>query len=434
MKNYELVLTKNFSLSDSHKMGPYLGQGGYESARKVLTSWKSEQVIDEIKKSNLRGLGGAGFPAGVKWSFIPKNSQKPKYVVVNADEGEPGTFKDRYILSKDPHALVEGIIIAAFAIGSHKAFVYIRGEYVEPALALKNAIDEAYQNGFLGHGIFNTSYDMDIVVHMGAGAYICGEETALLESLEGKKGFPRLKPPFPAVSGLFGCPTVINNVETLACVPRIIHRGADWFAQLGCEKNGGTRLYSLSGHVKKPGIYELPLGTPLREMIYEHAGGILDDRRLKAVIPGGISSSILRVDEIDIKMDFNSLQAAGSMLGSAGVMVMDETTCMLDMLHVAARFFAHESCGQCSPCRQGTGWLLKIVERIRSGDGRRTDLDNLLDIAQNMMGTTICAFGDAAPAPFISYINKFRPEFEYHIEHGKCEFEKLVIASESVFF
>lgn len=421
MKSYEKVLSKNFEIPNANKVDVYCSNGGYEAARKVLTSWTKEQVIDEMKKSNLRGLGGAGFPAGMKWSFIPKDSSKARYVVVNADEGEPGTFKDRYILCLDPHALIEGIIVACYTIGAHKSYVYIRGEYVEPARILQEALEEAQAKGFLGKGIFGTSFDLEIMIHMGAGAYICGEESALLESIEGKKGFPRLKPPFPAIVGLFGCPTVINNVETLACVRHVINRGWEWFSKLGCDKNGGTRLYSVSGHVKKPGLYELPLGVSLREVIYEHAGGIQDDHAFKAVIPGGISASILKADEIDVKMDFNSLAAAGSMLGSAGVMVMDETTCMVKALLVASRFFAHESCGQCSPCREGTGWVHKIVKRIYEGSGRPEDINNLLDIAQNIAGNTICAFGDAAPMPVLSYIKKFRSEFDYHVKHGKCD-------------
>lgn len=421
MMETEKILSRHFNSSDAHRIDSYMSKGGYEAAQKVFSSWSPDQVIDEVKKSNLRGLGGAGFPAGMKWSFIPKDVSKPHYLVVNADEGEPGTFKDRYILTKDPHALIEGMMIACFAVGAHKAFVYIRGEYVEPAARLRQACEEAYAKGFLGKNVFGKDYALDFVIHMGAGAYICGEETALLESIEGKKGFPRLKPPFPAVIGLFGCPTVINNVETLACVPHIINRGAAWFASLGSDKNGGTRLYSLSGHVKKPGLYELPMGTSLREMIYTHAGGIREDRALKAVIPGGISASILSVNEIDIKMDFNSLATAGSMLGSAGVMVMDDSTCMVRALWVASRFFAHESCGQCSPCREGTGWIYKIIQRVYKGEGRSKDLDALLDIGKNMAGNTICAFGDAAPAPVLSYIQKFRNEFEYHIEHKQCD-------------
>ncbi|MBI1871161.1 MAG: NADH-quinone oxidoreductase subunit NuoF [Chlamydiae bacterium] len=415
------ILSQHFDVPNAHKIEVYCSRGGYTSARKVLTEMGAEQVIEEVKKSNLRGLGGAGFPTGMKWGFIPRQSKKPCYVVINADEGEPGTFKDRYILCLDPHALIEGVIIACFAVKSHKAFIYIRGEYVEPVRIFRGAVEEAYEKGFLGKGIFGTDYSLDLIIHVGAGAYICGEETALLDSLEGKKGFPRLKPPFPAVKGLFNSPTVINNVETLACVPHIINKGAEWFSKLGCEKNGGTRLYSVSGHVKKPGLYELPLGTSLKEIIYEHAGGIRQDLILKAVIPGGISSSILKANEIDIRMDFNSLAAAGTMLGSAGIMVMDETTCMVKALLVATRFFAHESCGQCSPCREGTGWILKIVERIWEGKGRPQDLDNLIDISQNIEGNTICAFGDAAASPVISYIKKFRGEFEHHIKTGSCD-------------
>jgi NADH-quinone oxidoreductase subunit F len=427
MKTTEKIISRHFDLPNAHKIDVYLSKGGYEAARKVLTSWTPDQVIDQVKKSNLRGLGGAGFPTGMKWSFIPKQSDKPRYVVVNADEGEPGTFKDRYILCLDPHALIEGIIIACFAIGAQKSFIYIRKEYYEPTRIFQEACDEAHAKGFLGKNIFGTNHHLEFVIHQGAGAYICGEETAMLESLEGKKGFPRLKPPFPAVKGLFGCPTVINNVETLACVPHIINRGPEWFAGLGSEKNGGTRLYSISGHVKKPGLYELPLGTSLREMIYEHAGGINEDRELKAVIPGGISASVLTKDEIDVRMDFDSLAAKGTMLGSAGVMVMDDTTCMVKALYVASRFFAHESCGQCSPCREGTGWLLKIVERILEGQARPEDLDNMIDIAQNMVGNTICAFGDAAAAPIVSYIKKFRAEFEYHIKNGSCDLAEAAV-------
>lgn len=336
--------------------------------------------------------------------------------------------------------MIEGILISAFAIGSHKAYVYIRGEYVEPFEHLQSAVDEAYSKKYLGKNIFGSAFHLDLVVHRGAGAYICGEETALLESLEGKRGLPRLKPPFPAIVGLFGCPTIINNVETLACVPFIMKNGGEWFAKLGSPGNGGTRLFSLSGHVKKPGVYELPMGTSLREMIYTHAGGIRDGHRLKAVIPGGISAKILTANEIDVtpppvsndrgaigppsagetgggvKMDYDSLRAAGTMLGSAGVIVMDETTCMVKALLVACKFFAHESCGQCSPCREGTGWAYKIVQRIYNGEGTLKDLDTLLVLAGNMEGRTICVFADAAAWPIQSYIMKFRKEFEDYIQ------------------
>ncbi len=417
----EKVVTRHFNKPDSHRLDTYLQDKGYEGARKALTQMTPAQVIEEIKKSNLRGLGGAGFATGTKWGFIPQNNPKPKYLVVNGDEGEPGTFKDKYIFEQDPHALLEGIIITCYVIGSHKAYVYIRGEYVKGMQILQGAIDEAYKQGFLGKGIMSTSFDLDIVIHPGAGAYICGEETALLESLEGKKGFPRLKPPFPAVVGLFGCPTVINNVETLACVPPIIINGSEWFAKLGCAKNGGNRVFCVSGYVKKPGIYELPAGTTLREIIYEHAGGIRDGHQLKAVIPGGISAAILTANEIDVKMDFDSLKAIGSMAGSGGIIVMDETTCMVWAAMVAARFFAHESCGQCSPCREGSGWVYRSLKRIYAQEGRPYDLENLPGIIGNVGGNTICAFGDAVTMAIGSYVKKFRSEFEYHIKEKKCD-------------
>lgn len=413
----EPVLSRNFNIKDAHKISVAESRGAYETARKVIASVKPEEVVSAVTASNLRGLGGAGFPTGKKWQFLPKDNPKPVYLVINADEGEPGTCKDRYILERDPHQMIEGIIISAFAIKSRKAYVYIRGEYVEPYKNLQSAVDEAYKKNYLGKNIFGGSYSLDLVVHRGAGAYICGEETALLESLEGKRGLPRLKPPFPAIVGLFGCPTIINNVETVACVPHIMKNGAEWFAKLGSAGNGGTRLFSISGHVKKPGVYELPMGVSLREIIYTHAGGIKGDKKLKAVIPGGISAKILTAAEIDVKMDYDSLKTAGTMLGSAGIMVMDETTCMVKMLYYATKFFSHESCGQCSPCREGTGWAHKIVTRIYHGEGTLKDLDTLLTIARNMEGRTICVFADAAAWPIQSYIGKFRSEFEA-VLHG----------------
>jgi NADH-quinone oxidoreductase subunit F len=417
----ERLITRRFATPDSHKLDTYLADGGYEASRKALTQMTSAQVIEEVKKSNLRGLGGAGFPAGMKWGFIPQNTPKPKYLVVNGDEGEPGTFKDKYILEKDPHALIEGMILCCYAVGSHKAYIYIRGEYIKQIRIVQDAVDEAYHRRFLGKGIMGTSFDLDVVVHRGAGAYICGEESALLESLEGKKGFPRLKPPFPAVVGLFGCPTVINNVETLACVPHVIAKGAEWYAKLGYERNGGNRIFCVSGHVKNPGIYELSLGTSLREIIYQHAGGIRNGNQLKAVIPGGVSSAILTAAEVDVKMDFDSLKAAGTMGGSGGVIVMDHVTCMVWAALVAARFFAHESCGQCSPCREGSGWIYRIFQRIYQGEGRPQYLKNLPDIISNVGGNTICAFGDAVTMSIGSYIQKFRSEFEDHIQEKRCE-------------
>ncbi len=421
----EPVISKRFGVKDSEAIETYVRDDGYQSARKAVTAMTPEQVIAEVSASNLRGLGGAGFPTGKKWGFVPKQSAKPKFVVVNADEGEPGTIKDRYLITKDPHRLIEGIIIAAYAVGAHKAYVYIRGEYVQPARILQQAIEEAYKYGALGKRIFNSAFDLDIVVHRGAGAYICGEESALLESLEGKKGFPRLRPPFPAISGLFACPTLINNVETLSFVPSILQRGPEWFSKFGYGKSGGTRLFSLSGHVRNPGLYEASHGITLRQLI-EAAGGVPEGRQLKAVIPGGISAKLLRADETDVHMDFDSLLAAGTMAGSAGVVVMDDTTCIPQALWYATKFFAHESCGQCSPCREGTGWIFKIVDRIMQGQGRVQDLDNLLGIATGMEGRTICVFADAAAWPVQSYITKFRNEFEFHIKEKQCDLHSEV--------
>ncbi|MFP6658350.1 MAG: NADH-quinone oxidoreductase subunit NuoF, partial [Pirellulales bacterium] len=381
------VLSFRFKNPDGTWLEDYVADDGYVAAEKVLTSMTPQEVIDDVSGANLCGLGGAGFPAGRKWSFVPKETDKPKFLVVNADEGEPGTFKDRYIMERDPHALLEGMIIAAYAIGSHKAYVYIRGEYFQSAKRLQRAVDEAYRHGWLGNNIQGTGFDLDVVIHRGAGAYICGEETALLTSLEGGKGFPRLKPPFPAVSGLFGCPTIVNNVETLACVPFIFRNGAEHFAGIGTAKQGGTRLFCVSGHVARPGVYEEPVGVTLRELI-EKAGGVRDGNELKAVIPGGISAKILTADEIDVAMDFDSLSAAGSMAGSGGIIVMDETTCMVEALGSAAKFFAEESCGQCSPCREGTGWVHRILDRILEGKGSLRDLDELLAIAGDMEGMT----------------------------------------------
>lgn len=415
--NMEKLISRFFEIEQVHSLPVYLKEGGYESAKKALSQMKPAEIEEAVKRSNLRGLGGAGFSCGMKWSFVPRNTGKPIYLVVNADEGEPGTFKDKYILNFVPHLLLEGIIITSWAVGIHKAFIYIRGEYDAPYQKLKRAVEEAYEQGFLGKKIFGSSFDLDIVIHRGAGAYICGEETGLLESLEGKKGFPRLKPPFPAVIGLFGCPTVINNVETLSYLPFIVRGGSEWFAQLGSEKNGGMRLFSVSGHVKHPGVYELPMGIPLREIIYDHAGGIPNGKRLKAVVPGGLSAAIVTENEIGVKMDFDSLKAIGSMAGSGGVIVMDETTSMVDALKNTMHFYAHESCGQCTPCREGTGWIYRILTRIVSGKGRLQDLDQLLDIGNFLGGTTICALADGAQMTFLSYLKKFRSEFEEFIGH-----------------
>ena len=414
------LLSKFFEIPESHKLSVYLERGGYEQAKRALTTLKPAEIEDEVKKSNLRGLGGAGFGCGMKWSFVPRNTGKPIYLAVNADEGEPGTFKDKYIMTHAPHLLLEGILLCAYAVGIHKVYVYIRGEYEIPYRRLAQAIEEAKEKNYLGKNIFGTGFDLEIVLHQGAGAYICGEETALLESLEGKKGFPRLKPPFPAVIGLFGCPTVINNVETLSYLPFILKGGSEWFAKLGSEKNGGMRLFSVSGHVGRPGVYERPLGIPLRQLIQD-AGGVRLGRQLKAVVPGGLSASVLTPSEIDVKMDFDSLRAIGSMGGSGGVMVMDETTCMVEALYVTMRFFGHESCGQCSPCREGTGWIARILKRVVEGGGRARDIDNLIDIGNYMGGTTICALADGAQMPLLSYLKKFRSEFEYHVHEKHCD-------------
>jgi NADH-quinone oxidoreductase subunit F len=421
------VLSSRFGNPEGTWLEEYIADGGYMGAKKALATMTPQEVIEEVSQPNLRGLGGAGFPAGRKWSFVPRDTKKPVFLVVNADEGEPGTFKDRYIMERDPHALIEGMIITAYAIGSHKAYVYIRGEYFRSAKRLQQALEEASDQGWLGKNIQGSGFDLDIVIHRGAGAYICGEETALLTSLEGGKGFPKLKPPFPAISGLFSCPTIVNNVETLSCVPFIIRNGAQRFSMLGTERQGGTRLFCVSGHVVRPGVYEEPVTISLRELI-EKAGGVRHGNKLKAVIPGGISAKILKADEIDVGMDFDSLLAAGSMAGSGGVIVLDETTCMVEALDSAARFFADESCGQCSPCREGTGWIHRIIQRIVKGRGTLQDLDDLLAIAGDMEGKTICVFADAAAWPIQSYIMKFRDEFEKYITSGRGDRVKEIAA------
>ncbi|MDH4257304.1 MAG: NADH-quinone oxidoreductase subunit NuoF [Candidatus Aminicenantes bacterium] len=406
----EKILTRYFGLENFFKIDEYLKQGGYQAVQKAL-QMKPDEILEEVKKANLRGRGGAGFPAGVKWGFVPK-VDKPKYLCVNADEGEPGTFKDRYIISHNPHLLLEGIIITSYCVGIHSAYIYIRGEYEAVALRLEGAIAEAHEKGFLGKNILKSGFDLDVVVHRGAGAYICGEETALLESLEGKRGNPRLKPPFPASVGLFNCPTVINNVETVSNIPLVILNGADWFVGKGLPKDGGTRIFGVSGMVEKPGIYELPLGTSLKDIIFKHAGGMKKGKKLKAVIPGGMSAPVLKADEVDIKMDFDTLVEAGSMLGSAAVIVIDTGTSMLDVLKTVTKFYAHESCGQCTPCRIGTSWINKIVKRMAEGKGSKKDIDNILRLASNILGKTLCPLGDAAAMPILSIAKKFRKELE----------------------
>jgi NADH-quinone oxidoreductase subunit F len=420
---FEKVITRNFEIPDLQQIAVYERLGGYQAIRKALRELSPQQITDMVKQSGLRGRGGAGFPTGMKWGFVPKDTGKPIYLCCNADESEPGTFKDRHIINHDPHQLIEGIMVSAYALGCHQAFIYIRGEMVREAELLERTLLQAREKGYLGKGIFGSGYDLEIIVYRGAGAYICGEETGLLESLEGKRGHPRIKPPFPAVVGLYGCPTVINNVETLVNVPHIVMRGPEWFASIGGLRNTGPKLYSISGHVNRPGTYELALGIPLPELLYEHCGGILDGKKVKGVIPGGSSVPILSANEIDVKMDFDSLAAAGTMLGSAGVIVIHEDTCMVKVAARVARFYAHESCGQCSQCREGTAWIHKILKRMEAGGGRPGEVDLVYELCGNMKGQTICVLSDACAMPIESYITKFRPEFDYHITHGRCMVE-----------
>lgn len=398
----------------------YLAAGGYEAVRRTLGKIPPAEVIETVKRSGLRGRGGAGFPTGLKWGFVPKESDKPKYLLCNADESEPGTFKDRQLIERDPHQVLEGIILAAYAIGVHRSYIYIRGELVYGATVLGRALEEAAAEGLLGKNILGSGYDLTVALHRGAGAYICGEETALIESLEGKKGMPRIRPPFPAVRGLYQCPTVVNNVETLCNLPHILTRGPEWYASIGTEKSKGTRIFSVSGHVNRPGNYELPLSVTLRELLVEHAGGVSGGRALKAVIPGGASAPVLTPQHLDVGMDFESLAAAGSMGGSGGVIAMAEGTCMVKVGEVVARFFHHESCGQCTQCREGTAWLHKVLARIERGSGRQEDLDLLLDVCDSMTGKTICVLSDAAALPVASYVRYFRDEFEAHVRERRC--------------
>ena len=416
------VISKRWGIENSTKIDVFLQNGGYQALDKALKQMTPESIIDEMKKSNLRGRGGAGFPTGMKWSFVPKDSPKAKYVICNADESEPGTCKDRPLMEMDPHQLIEGMVIAGRAIGSHQGFIYIRGEYRYVLDIVQGAITEAYERGYLGKNILGSGFDYDLLIHTGAGAYECGEESALMESLEGKRGYPRIKPPFPAVVGLYGCPTIINNVETLSAVPAIILGGGEAYANLGTPKNGGTRLLCVAGHVNKPGIYEIPLGMNMKEFIYGMAGGITGGKKLKAVIPGGSSCPLLTADEIDIPMDYDSVAKAGSMLGSGGMVVMDEHTCMVDMARRIMHFYAHESCGWCIPCREGTTWLRKMLERLHAGYGREQDIDMLSELSKNILGRSFCPLGDAAAMPTISIVQKWRNEFEDHL-HGRCAYK-----------
>lgn len=429
MKEGKKILFEHIDVPGIEGIETYRSCGGYQSVEKALTSMTAAEVVHDVITSGLRGRGGAGFQTGTKWNFLAKPEGVPRYLVCNADESEPGTFKDRYLMEKTPHLLIEGMIVSSYALGVNKAYIYIRGEYFYLYKILEQAIEEAYKAGWLGQNILNSQYNLDLYMQIGAGAYICGEETALLESLEGKRGNPRIKPPFPAVAGLYGCPTVVNNVETIAAVPYIVQHGGEHYASFGTEKSTGTKLISASGHINKPGVYEIELGLPVEEFIYSdtYCGGIRNGNELKAVVAGGSSVPILpkhlilqTPDGQPRLMSYESLSeggfAAGTMLGSGGFIVMDETTSIVMNLHTFARFYHHESCGQCSPCREGTGWMEKILHKILDGHGTLSDIDLLWDIQSKIEGKTICALGDAAAWPVASAIRHFRPEFEAYIK------------------
>jgi NADH-quinone oxidoreductase subunit F len=417
------LLTVGLDSQDENgwRLESYVKRGGYAALKRILAEKiLPAQVVEEVKKSGLRGRGGAGFPTGLKWSFMPKEFKGEKYIVCNSDEGEPGTFKDRDILRFNPHAVIEGMIIAAYAVGAARGYNYIHGEIWEIYKRFEEALGEACAAGLLGKNILGSGFDFELFAHHGYGAYICGEESALLESIEGKKGQPRFKPPFPASVGLYGMPTTINNTETFAAVPYVLNMGAEAYLELGKANNGGTKLLSVSGHVNKPGNYEVPLGTPFATLL-EMAGGIRGGRKLKACIPGGSSAPVVPANVImDCTMDYDSISKAGSMLGSGAVIIMDESTCMVKALERLSFFYYEESCGQCTPCREGTNWMYRIVHRIENGQGRPEDLDLLGSVTTNIMGRTICALGDAASMPVQSFIKHFRDEFAYHIEHKKC--------------
>jgi NADH-quinone oxidoreductase subunit F len=416
-----LILTKRWGKPNSAALETYKADGGYQALDKAL-GMDPAAIVEEVKKSNLRGRGGAGFPCGLKWTFLPKDV-RPRFLTVNADESEPGTFKDRYIIEHDPHMLLEGIAITCYALDIHRAYIYIRGEFAKQARFLEKAIAEMKAAGIIGPKLLGKKdFDLDIAVHRGAGAYVCGEESALLESLEGKRGNPRLKPPFPALVGLWGKPTIINNVETIANIPWIVQNGAEPFAALGFGKTGGTRLFGVSGHVNRPGVYEKPAAYNLKKLIMEDCGGIPGGRKIKAVIPGGSSCPVLRGDEIDISLEVDAVKAAGSMSGSGGVIVFDESVCMVRALARITKFYAEESCGQCTPCREGTAWMEAIVEKIEHGHGTAADVEKLEQVANSIGGNTICALGDAASMPVQSFVKKFKSEFLRHVEEKRCPY------------
>jgi len=422
MPQYEKILLKNMETPGySGSLADYERAGGYQALRKVLGKIAPAEVTEMVKKSGLRGRGGAGFPTGVKWGFLPKEYQGLKYLCCNADESEPGTFKDRQLMERDPHQMLEGILIACYAIGAETAYIYLRGEFALGARIVERALTEAQAAGYVGRNILGTGVTIEIWLHRGAGAYICGEETALLESLEGKRGLPRVKPPFPATHGLYNKPTVVNNVETLANLPYIINRGPEWFASIGSPpKSTGTRIFCVSGHVKLPGNYEVPMGITFRELIYEQAGGMRSDKPLKAIIPGGASAAFFTEQHLDVKMDFESVAQAGSMLGSGGVTVMEEGTNMVWAALQLMEFFNHESCGKCSPCREGSPWLVQTMRRIVAKRGRMEDLETLTDLCQNIAGRTVCAFGDAEVAPIMSTLRHWRHEYEELIQAAEA--------------
>jgi NADH-quinone oxidoreductase subunit F len=419
---YEPVLIKDVRELGSYTLDFYVKNGrGYEGLKKALTL-KPNDIIEQVKASGLRGRGGAGFPTGLKWQFVLKDTPKPKYIACNADESEPGTFKDHVLMERNPHLLIEGCAIGCYAIGAKVAYIYIRGEFYHVQEMLERAIEEAYKAGFLGTNILGSGFDCDVHVHRGAGAYEAGEETALIESLEGKRAQPRIKPPFPAVAGLYQCPTAVNNVETLCNVPLIVLNGPEWFAKLGPEKNGGPKLFCISGHVKRPGVYEASMHTTLRELIFgdQYAQGMKDGRQFKAIIPGGSSVPILLEPQLDTPASFDHIQKAGSLLGSAGLIVMDDSVCMVWLAMNLLHFYRHESCGKCTPCREGGDWLYKLLQRVERGEGQMKDIDLLYGVANNIVGKTLCAFGDAAATPVLTTINLFRNEFEAHVREGRC--------------
>ncbi|MEN6371047.1 MAG: NADH-quinone oxidoreductase subunit NuoF [Armatimonadota bacterium] len=416
------ILFKHLDVPDIDNIDVYIREGGYSALEKAIKQMKPEEVTDVVTKSGLRGRGGAGFPTGKKWEYIPKDPNLKKYLCCNADESEPGTFKDRELMLRNPHQLIEGMIICCYAISAERAFIYIRGEYVEPLRKMEQALSEARDRGYIGENILGSGFNVQIQMYRGAGAYIAGEESALLNSLEGQRGEPRLRPPFPAIKGLYAGPTVINNVETLANVPHIINNGAEWFTKIGTEKSPGTKIFSVSGHVNKPGNYELPMGVTARELIFEHAGGIPGGKRVKAFIPGGSSVPMLTEEHLDVQLAYETLQAAGSMLGSAGFMVLNEDTCIVRATWNMAKFYEHESCGKCTPCREGTLWMREMLESIEEGTGKIGYIDRLVDVAKNIDGRSFCGLGDASAQPVVSSIKYFRDEYEAHIKEGKCPF------------